>query len=825
VKHLSRSTCRESPAARPRWRIGARLRVRGRRWRVVGTTAGDDCTALHLREIGSDDSRHEQTILTPFDRPIAVEHQIGVGVVRPRRWLHELDRFVGNLHPFGSLGAIARSSIRLLPHQLEPALSILRGHATRVLIADAVGLGKTIQAGIVLRELAGRTETFRSLVLVPAGLREQWSTELASHFGLVTVQADAKWLRSGEVNRPSHINPWTLPGIYISSHDFVKRPESLRPLEDVVWDLVVIDEAHAATSATDRRAALHAAASRASRVLLLTATPHTGDPAEFGALCRIGRVREDEGPVLLFARSRTDVGMTMPRRTTVLKVVSSEAELRMHRLLDAYSAEMWNEATRRNDEGARLASIILRKRALSSAGSLATSVQRRLELIGRGPEPVPAQLSLPLADEDPLADAEPLTALGAPGLGDVRREKRWLGAIAEAARYAARAETKTRRLLRLLRRIGEPVIVFTEYRDTLTRLRQHIAASGRTVAVLHGGLSAPERSRVPALLANTSTLLATDAAAEGLNLHRHCRIVVHYELPWNPMRLEQRTGRVDRIGQSRRVHEIALVASTTAERLVIEPLTVRASHGTVSGDMLQMLQAVTESRVAEAVMAGSLPVDRRPVPKADTADAYSNALRLEAEEECARLTGLRALIERSDRAGNRIGTDRPVATTVIRKGMNNTCRSRPTDALIAVYAIALEDEDGRQVHAETVTVGIASNRMPSRCTAADVRALAADYVRPTSGELAALLDRRSAKALERTSAQVDRARSRLRQRLLAIAAERRSEAQELVQAQLFGRRRRERPAARSPMAEAPRTERSRLTVNTTLLSLIVVSSR
>jgi superfamily II DNA or RNA helicase len=809
-----------------RWRVGAQLRVRGRRWRVVGTTAGDDCTALNLTEIGSEDSRLAQTILTPFDRPIALERETGVGVVRPRRWLHDVDRFVSNLHPFGSLVAIARSSIRLLPYQLEPALSILRGHATRVLIADAVGLGKTIQAGIVLRELADRIDAFRSLVLVPAGLREQWSTELASHFGLATVQADAKWLRSGERDRPSHINPWTLPGIYISSHDFVKRPESLRPLEDVTWDLVVIDEAHAATSATDRRAALHTSASRASRVLLLTATPHTGDLAEFGALCRIGRVWEDEGPVLLFARSRADVGMAMPRRTTVLKVVSSEAELRMHRLLDAYSAEVWKEATGRNDEGARLASIILRKRALSSAGSLATSAQRRLELISRGPEPVAAQLSLPLADEDPLADDEPLAALGAPGLGDVRREKRWLAAIAEAARSAARAETKIRRLLRLLRRIHEPLIVFTEYRDTLARLRQHIAASGRTVAVLHGGLGASERSRVPALLAETSTLLATDAAAEGLNLHHHCRIVVHYELPWNPMRLEQRVGRVDRIGQARRVHEIALVASTTAERLVIEPLTIRALRGTGVGDTPRMLQAVTESRVAEAVMAGSLPIDRPPAPEVDTSEAYSKAFRLEAEEECARLTQLRALIARSDRGRTRMRTIAPVATSVIRKRTFSTSGSSATNALIAVYAIALEDEDGRQVHAETVTVRVPSDLcVPPRRTSAGVRALAADYVRPTSGELAALLDRVAAKVIERTSAEVDRVRSHLRQRRLAIAAERRSEARELVQAQLFGRRPRERPAARSAMVEAPRTESSRLTVNTTLLSLIVLSSR
>ena len=126
-------------------------------------------------------------------------------------------------------------------------------------------------------------------------------------------------------------------------------------------------------------------------------------------------------------------------------------------------------------------------------------------------------------------------------------ERRWLAAIAEAARTAARDESKTRWLLRFLRRVREPVIVFTEYRDTLARLQKRIAATGRSLAVLHGGLDPRERAAIAAALdARVATLLATDAAAEGLNLQHHSRIVVHYELPWNPARLEQRAGRVDR---------------------------------------------------------------------------------------------------------------------------------------------------------------------------------------------------------------------------------------------------------------------------------------
>ena len=233
--------------------------MRGRRWTIAGISRWHDCAALRLREIGRD---REQTLLTPFDRPTPLVANPLPRVVRPRRWLHELDRALLELHPFGSFHAAARAPIRLLPYQLEPALAVLRDGATRLLVADGVGLGKTIQAGLLLLELAHRQESCRALVLAPAGLREQWLAELSARFGLTALLADTAWLRSLAAERPADVNPWSLPGIYIASHDLVKRPEVLRPLEDVAWDAVVVDEAHAATSGTDRRVAIHAIAGR-----------------------------------------------------------------------------------------------------------------------------------------------------------------------------------------------------------------------------------------------------------------------------------------------------------------------------------------------------------------------------------------------------------------------------------------------------------------------------------------------------------------------------------------------------------------------------------
>ena len=170
-------------------------------------------------------------------------------------------------------------------------------------------------------------------------------------------------------------------------------------------------------------------------------------------------------------------------------------------------------------------------------------------------------------------------------------------------------ERKASFLLRLLarsgRRLGEASIVFTEYRDTLARLEQRLTAAGHPITVLHGALSPADRRRVQlAFNERGGILLATDAASEGLNLHERCRLVIHYELPWSPSRLEQRAGRVDRFGQARRVHELALVAADTAEALVLAPLFARRGRRTSPG---RMLHALTESRVVAAIMMDADP--------------------------------------------------------------------------------------------------------------------------------------------------------------------------------------------------------------------------
>jgi hypothetical protein len=325
----------------------------------------------------------------------------------------------------------------------------------------------------------------------------------------------------------------------------------------------------------------------------------------------------------------------------------------MHRALVAYARRVWAEAA----GGARLVAAVLARRACSSAESLARSVERRLALLGDSHSSArAAQPALPFPDAD---DAAPDAILGVPALRDAIDERRHLEQLLHLARLAAPAESKVAALRRLIARIPEPAIVFTEYRDTLERLAAGL--TGEEVAMLHGGLTA--RERTDALRRFTSggvrVLLATDAGSEGLNLHQRCRLVINLELPWTPLRLEQRAGRVDRIGQTRRAHAVHLVAAGTCEESTLARLVERIhrARGTLSG-----VEAFPDERdVAEWVLAATpaAPAARRPSPPAGI---VTLDLREEALAEAARIRGARALAATADRSGGLPA--RPVAARV-----------------------------------------------------------------------------------------------------------------------------------------------------------------
>jgi superfamily II DNA or RNA helicase len=760
---------------------------------MVERTPFADCETLRLARVSSG-APAACALLTPFDRPQPLVRSPSIAVLRPRRWLHTLRRAAARAYPVGGLTAAASSGVDLLPYQLEPALAMIRMGVARVMIADAVGLGKTIQAALVLAQLA-RRDSFRGLVIVPAGLREQWAAELAARFALETTSADAAWLERLARDLPAEVNPWILPGIYLSSYDFIKRPEVLQPLETLDWDIVIIDEAHNASPGTARRAAVHAAAVRASRVLLLTATPHSGDADDFNALCGIGDADGSSRPVMVFQRSRADVGASTVRRTVVLPVALTTTEERMHRLLDDYTARLCREAGRHGDSHARLAAIVLKKRGLSSAGSLAASARRRLALLAQAPAaPIGYQPELPLEPAEDsgtdAADAPPDTILSAPGLEDAGRERRWLAAIAECAENASRRESKTRLLLRLLGRMRQPVIVFTEFRDTLERLQAAVRAEGHEVRLLHGGLPQDERVASQRAFADCGgVLLATDAAAEGLNLQHGCRVVIHYELPWSPARLEQRTGRVDRIGQERRVHELLLVAADTAERLVLAPLARRAARARTAGpSFCRLFDVLSESRVASAVMEGKPlkeeekkeeeskgPVSLR-TPAIARALPAPAALRDEAHVEAARLGEQRTSLSTPGTYRSSPGL---VATAIRMRG------TALPPGLLCIYTISLCSPDGVVVHRRVACGHEAWATSIFQRQAASVRRLAEDFLRQREAAVRAAVLAAYAGELDAAATIREAALDAMAQREHAMAGARPAAARELVQAGLF----------------------------------------
>jgi superfamily II DNA or RNA helicase len=636
-----RETCDngQPPAAQPLpsgVTPGARVTVRGCLWRLDAVVGHADCRELHLQ---GEHPPVRRVLLWPFDRPVGADRVPRVRSVRLWAWAAAVGSAIANATD--PLTPRAGATLpRILPYQLAPAAAVAAG-AARVLLADEVGLGKTIQAGWIIADLLAREHAPRILLAIPAGLRRQWRTEMSAWFDIPTIDVDARWLRRAVADRPAGVSPWTSGGVYLGSLDFLKRVDVAASLAAHAWDLLVVDEAHTATAPTERYAALAGIADRARRVVTITATPYSGDTAGFASMAALGAL-PGEGPPLMFRRAREDVGDPRRRRHRFAAVRITRAESRLQRLLERYSGEVWRNAPGDTD-GARLAVTILRKRALSSPAAAWRSLKRRLDLLLSQPLAT-APRQLPLFDDDDEVDDElPETALGAPGLADAALEHRWLATLIEAAEAAAAVDSKLRCLRRLLERVGtEPVVVFTEYRDTLLQLASALPPS----ACLHGGLTAGERAAVQAWFNEAGgLLLATDAAAEGLNLQGRCRIIVNYELPWNPARLEQRIGRVDRIGQQRTVHAITLVARDTAEDLVIANLAKRLARVVATlGEQDRLGAFLTDARTARMVIAGAAADEPDAGP-----DAAEAVIRQPAVSEEARAAGERLALRRGTR--------------------------------------------------------------------------------------------------------------------------------------------------------------------------------
>lgn len=567
-------------SAQPALAPGETVTARGEQWRVSHADRFPGCVLVTLDGIERANAGVRSTLIAPFDT-IAT-----VAATKPLRrkrdsTLRAAFAAIASARPARGLWTAAAAKIDLLAYQLEPALAVLGG-ATRVLLADGVGLGKTIQAGLILCELRARGLVDRALILTPAGLRDGWAAELRDRFGLRPVVFDQSTIAGELPGLPAGLNPWMAHAIVIASIDLVKRPEVLAAVEQAPFDLVIADEAHHLTPGSDRGAAVDELASRAPWVVLASATPHSGDDAAFGYLTRIGECGDR---MAVFRRTRSDVGLGSGRRVHLLPVTPSLPEMRMLCAVESYARAIW-QGRGTHDRGARLVAILLARRAASSATALERTLTRRLHLIAGRQDPMPAQQALPWDDADEADGDAPAALLGLAGLDDGAEEIRVLSDLIAVAIEARSCPSKIRRLARVIDRVREPALVFTEYRDTLDALVGALGG-GRKIGAIYGGLSTAARGQVVRDFnhGGLDLLIATDTAGEGLNLHHRCRLVIDVELPWNPLRLEQRVGRVDRLGQRRRVHAIRLHHRGTVEDTVLAHLERRRLRARAALDL------------------------------------------------------------------------------------------------------------------------------------------------------------------------------------------------------------------------------------------------
>ncbi len=438
---------------------------------------------------------------------------------------------------------LALPQLRFEPfdYQLQAARTVLRRMRGRGILADEVGLGKTIEAGLVLSELRMRGLANHALVIVPAGLVDQWRDELERKFGLPTTIA-----RSGPTPAPETgiDRPVTIVSLAAA-----RREPLLGRLTDAEWDLVVFDEAHRLRNPRSASGKL-ARMLRARYLLMLTATPVEnrlsdlyqlislvapgllGTPAEFRA--KHGAASLDSRPHNVEElRARTRDVMVRHRRSEVAVMLPP-------RLAETILV------TPDIDEAALYSHIIRRVR-----GAATGAERTRLTLRGL----------TRLAGSSPAAAAPTLAKLGWNDLAERAR------AIGEPAKVVVLVELLRRHVDR-----GEKVLVFTGFRQTLDALVAAVERAGLSSAVYHGSLTrAQKESAIAEFRSETPILLSTESAGEGRNL-QFCHMMVNFDLPWNPMQIEQRVGRLHRVGQEHDVTLTNLVCRGSIEQRVMHVL-------------------------------------------------------------------------------------------------------------------------------------------------------------------------------------------------------------------------------------------------------------
>jgi len=521
---------------------------------------------------------------------------------------------------YDPLLAMNTSKVDPLPHQIEAVYGhILKLPRIRFLIADDPGAGKTIMAGLVIKEMKLRYLVRRILIISPGHLKDQWRRELAERFEERFVVIDRGILDAlyGE-------NVWLRENQVITSIDFAKRGDILPSITAARFDLIIVDEAHKMSAQrwgdkldkTDRYQLGEALSRNTEHMLFLTATPHKGDPENFRLFLDLlepgffatnemlqESIRNKDNP-LFIRRVKEDLKdfegkpLFLPRHVSTISFdlgVRSPKEKELYNQLSKYVNTQYNKAlTKDKRRNVAFALVILQRRLASSTYALLKSLERRkkrLEDFFKGPvekgEAAESTFDLTaiedLSEEERWKQEEIWETLSvAENREELEKEIATIDKFIEQAKGIIQSETelKLQELKEALHDLrnrypeakDKKILIFTESRDTLEYLDKKIKTWRYNVNTIHGGMKLEERVKAERVFKNeTEVLVATEAAGEGINL-QFCHLMINYDIPWNPNRLEQRMGRIHRYGQQKEVYVCNLVAEDTREGRVLTKL-------------------------------------------------------------------------------------------------------------------------------------------------------------------------------------------------------------------------------------------------------------
>jgi superfamily II DNA or RNA helicase len=512
--------------------------------------------------------------------------------------------------------AVSVSQVDPLPHQIEAVYHyVLNSPRIRFLIADDPGAGKTIMAGLILKELEYRRLVQRVLIVAPGHLKYQWQREMKERFRESFAIVDRGLMRAawGE-------NVWEERDRAIASIDFIKQEDIRTTLANVRWDLVIVDEAHKMSAyaypdrdrmkvdKTQRYQAGEVLSRQAEHLLFLTATPHKGDEENFRLFLDLLRpgffaqsdllkesIESKDNPVFV-RRLKEDMKrfdgtpIFPPRHIHTVPFRLTPDEALLYNSVTRYVQDYFDKA--KENRSISFALMILQRRLTSSTHAIYESLVRRkarLEELLTLPERIrqdedylrarritPEELEDMEEEERDQIEQRLVHLTIAQNIGDVRAEIDQLERLIDQAEQVRRQEIESKLVgLRdhVLAHLGErKLLIFTEFRDTVDYLVEKLRGWGYAVVTIHGQMDMDARIEAEHTFQHEAQIMvATEAAGEGINL-QFCSLMVNYDIPWNPNRLEQRMGRIHRYGQNYEVHVWNLITRDTREGQILARL-------------------------------------------------------------------------------------------------------------------------------------------------------------------------------------------------------------------------------------------------------------